>query len=276
MTDIMARPRRIDIGEVMNRTFGAIGPNFVNFFLLSMILAAIPSMIISVGIYVLLPALTDAMEYEAAIFAFLGITMILALLLMVPGYVLIGAVTHGSIVHFNGGRTTFGECLSSGLKYSLALIGLGFATFFGLILWYLLLFIPAILAMVRWAVAGPSLVVEKRGVWEAFKRSNELTRDNRWRVFVLGLLYFAISSLISFSISFVGIMLVGLPTAATTENPFATPDFSTAAAWVMQGVQVIYTSLNAMILAVGQTALYYELCRVKEGTTSEELAKVFD
>ena len=61
MTDLLSKPaRRIDIGEVMNRTFGAIGANFPVYFTLSLLLAGIPGVLIVLGMTVGLPVLIHA------------------------------------------------------------------------------------------------------------------------------------------------------------------------------------------------------------------------
>ena len=162
--------------------------------------------------------------------------MLAAFVATVPAYILMGAITHGAIVHFNGGRASFGECFSSGLRLGFPLLGLAIVSGFGYFLWFLLLLIPAILAALRWAVLVPVLVVERKGIlFDVFTRSGDLTRDNRWRIFLLGLIYIAISLLVSIGVAFVGFMIVGSAgVGGGGDSPFAGPAFGTTAFWAAE------------------------------------------
>jgi hypothetical protein len=99
----------------------------------------------------------------------------------------------------------------------------------------------------------------------AFKRSGDLTRNNRWAIFLLALIWVVISFGIQWAVTFFG-----------TSALLNSADTSIAAGWLLFGFSILYSALNSMILACGQAATYYELRVMKEGATSEELAKVFD
>src|SRR5262249_12791769 len=141
-------------------------------------------------------------------------------------------------------------------------------------LWAMLLIFPAILAATRWAVAPSALVAEKLGVFDAFGRSADLTTDNRWTIFFLVLIYAVISWLLSMAIGFLTSALQGA-TSPFGSDVFANP-MSSSAVWIEYGFQIAYNALGSMILGAGQAALYYELRVIKEGATSNDLAKVFD
>ncbi len=270
----------LDLGVVLNRTFGAIGANFGTFLTLAVLLAAIPTLLITIAytFLVLEPALTnvDPNDPTAGMGSILLGTYGVMFLSVIPASVLTGALTQASLVHFNGGKASIGECISTGLRFMLPLIGLGILTGIGLVLWAMLLLIPAILAATRWAVAPSALVAEKTGVFDAFSRSIELTRDNRWAIFFLVLIYVVISSLMSAAVSFLTSAMQGA-TSPFGSDAFVNPlDFSSPALWVEYGFQIVYGALSAMILGAGQAALYYELRVIKDGVTSDDLAKVFD
>jgi hypothetical protein len=305
MTALEAQPTtaqpqaRLDLGRVVVRTFGAIGANFVTFFLLAILLAAIPNFLIGMGIgYLRVPILSqaDPVTYNLVFSLLVLGTVVLGI---IPTYVLIGALTQGSIVHYNGGKAGFGECLGTGFGFLLPLIGLGILAIIGLFLWLLVVFfpgaivvgiagamfaqtgnfvgggilgivlgvaawIPAVMAVIRWSVAAPSLVVERTGVMGAFKRSGNLTRNNRWAIFFLALIWLVISFGIQWSITF-----IGASTITGAGGAFV-------GAWLLWGFTILYSAINTMILGAGQAALYYELRVLKEGATSEELAKIFE
>jgi hypothetical protein len=297
----IAEPReRLDLGRVVGRTFGAIGGNFITFFLLAILFAAVPSVLMGFALGYFAPILLAQVGYAdyGTVNSLIGVVILL--LTTIPTYILIGALTQGSIVHYNGYRARFAECLGTGFRFFLPLIGLAIVSILGLILWMLpallggvilagfagmifaqmgnyfagsisgiiagiATFIPAVMAVVRWSAAAPALVAERTGVMAAFARSGTLTRNNRWAIFLLALVWTVISVGIQWAITFVGTStLMGLG------GSFALGGL------LLSGFTILYSALNTMILATGQAALYYELRVLKEGATSEELAKVFE
>jgi hypothetical protein len=273
----VTRPSGIELGVVLNRTFSAIGANFGTYIMLAILLAAIPTVLITIGynFLILQPAMMnpDPNDPLAATGPLLLGTYGVAFLSMIPASVLSGALTQASLVHFNGGKASFGECLSTGLRFMLPLIGLGIITAIGLFLWAILLLIPAIFAATRWAVAPAALVAERTGVFGSFQRSIDLTRDNRWAIFFLALIYVVISWLLALAVGFLTSAMQGVASPFGMVNPL---DFNSPAMWVDYGFQIVYGAISSMILGAGQAALYYELRVVKDGVTSDELAKVFD
>ncbi len=280
---------RLEIGDVFYQTFGAIGANFGSFFLLSVLLAALPSLVLNFGWLYLIQALVqsgDVFSYNnLAIFA----PLLIGLILIVPSYILIGALTHGAIVYFNKGRASFGECLATGLRNVLPLIGLGFIAALGYILWGILAVLPSgflgasgvadplivfpvtfvfaiplIMAAIRWSVSAPSLVVEHTGVFGAFRRSGDLTRGNRWMVFWIAVIYVVLTFLIQLGVTFIIGALIGI---------LGDPSLLI---WMSAGTTAVYSALNNMIGGAGSAALYYELRVIKDGATSDQLAKVFE
>ncbi len=62
---------------------------------------------------------------------------------------------------------------------------------------FILLIVPGCILLTIWAVLAPAIVVEKRGVIEAGKRSRELVRDNGWPVFGTVIVAAIITALVS-------------------------------------------------------------------------------
>jgi hypothetical protein len=289
----LAAPARFNFGRTISRTFGAVGGNFVTFLLLALLLSAAPAIAIAVGVDTIAGLLAQGNSSS-----FLAISGLLnfvgALFSMIPAYILVGAITHGTIVHYDGGRASFGECLSTGSKFVLPLTGLGILTLLGLFLWALPIFVfsgiaaggafgfynpflvlfgvfvlavPAVLAIIRWSVAAPALVMEKTGVLGAFRRSGDLTRDNRWAIFFLVLVITLIVGVILLALTFVGaVAMTSLGSAAVIGFGYYT----------MYAANLLFSIIISMLYAAGVAALYYELRTAKEGATSSELAKVFD
>src|SRR5262245_7731485 len=129
MTALAAAPPRLDIGRVVGRTFGAIGGNFWPFIVLAILLAAVPAFLIYIGSgygmqSVVTSYVATGYNYQSLTYLIAAIQLASQLVMMIPIYILVGALTQGSIVFFNGGKASLGECLSTGLRFLLPLIGL--------------------------------------------------------------------------------------------------------------------------------------------------------
>jgi hypothetical protein len=116
---------------------------------------------------------------DSVILIFAGLIVALIGQVIYTGYVvkLVQDVRDGRRDH------TMDELFSAAAPYVSTLILNGFvyavAVFFG----FLALIVPGLILITIWAVVAPSIVVEDKGVFEAFGRSRELVRGNGWRVF---------------------------------------------------------------------------------------------
>lgn len=64
----------------------------------------------------------------------------------------------------------------------LPLIGLAILLGIAVTIGFVLLIVPGVYLMTIWAVAAPALVIERRGIGAAFRRSRELVRGHGWPV----------------------------------------------------------------------------------------------
>jgi hypothetical protein len=108
----------------------------------------------------------------------------------------------------------------------------------------LLLIVPGLYLLTIWSVLIPVIVLERRGVMEAFGRSRELVRGNGWNVF--GVIVLSILVLIAAAIV-IGLLLFWL------EGWFG--------AFVRS---VISNTMTAPFVALALTVLYYRLLQLKE------------
>ena len=257
---------QLDIGRVISRTFATLGANAGVFFLLALLFGGLPAVLVNFAVYQLvLPAVYSSVDNSTYTWMVAVISLGSTFVLLIPTYVLIGALTHGAIVYLNGGRASLADCLGTGVGRSLPLIALGFLSSIGLGFFFLLLIIPGIVVATRWAVAAPSLVTERTGIFESFGRSGELARDNRWRIFWLMVIWLVIGYL--FQIGFTSVVSLLMSSAGS---------FGDATIWIYYVVIAVYSSVTNMIGATGSASLYCELRTIKEGATSDELAKVFE
>lgn len=258
---------QLEIGHVIARTFSAIGANFPTFLLLAVLFAGLPAVLVGyLTQIVVLPTLLASADYTSYAGTIYLVQIGGALLMWLPTYVLIGALTHGSVVYLSGDRASLASCLGTGFGRSLPLLALGLLSALGMFFFLLLLVVPGIMAAVRWSVAAPALVVERTGILESFTRSGDLTRGNRWRIFWL----FVIWAIVGYIFQICVAALFAFSFGAM--NMFG----SAAGVWIYFGITGVSSAISNMLAAAGSASLYSELREIRDGATSEDLAKVFD
>ena len=122
-----------------------------------------------------------------------------------------------------------------------ALLAAGILAVLGIMVGLVLLIVPGLILLTWWSVLVPAVVLERRGVFEAFGRSRELVRGNGWAVFGVIVITLLIGMV-------VGIVL------------------GIAFAWAPEEVgtfvgDVIGGTLTAPFAALAWTLMYYHLRR---------------
>jgi hypothetical protein len=116
------------------------------------------------------------------------------------------------------------------------LIGASILAGLGIGLGLLLLIVPGLVLLTWWAVIAPAIVLERRGVIEAFGRSRELVRGNGWQVFgvVAGVLLIQIvlSAVVTAVVGVVTNNPVGNALASLITNTLVAPVSALAAATI--------------------------------------------
>lgn len=254
--------RQMSIGRVFQRAFSAISLNPVVILTLSLIIGAFPSVIIGylfvqagVGSANPLQPGFSTSRLMSAVFLSSVINMIIAALVQ-------GALTRATVSANEGRRASFGESLSTGLRVILPLIGLSILWAVAVGIGFMLLIVPGIILLMMWAVAVPSLVVERHGVFDAFRRSAELTKGARWKIFGLALVMLVIYWLLSLLVGIVGL---------STYSPMNAAGFTIAN---LVGGLIVGTVFN-MLWGTIQPSLYVELREWKEGASLQNLEEVF-
>jgi hypothetical protein len=109
----------------------------------------------------------------------LGVLVGLAASFLYTGYVV------KLVQDVRDGRRDFsvGELFSHAAPYVGTLILNGVLAGIAIAIGFVLLIIPGLILLTIWAVISPSIVVEDKGVIDAFGRSRELVRGNGWQVF---------------------------------------------------------------------------------------------
>ena len=250
-----APAERFEIARVLARMFGVIGRNFQVFAYLALALSGLPSLgaaLLQRGL-LFLPFGGEAGGFNA-----LGwiVNLVINTLLQ-------AAVIHATVSDLNGRRASLGDCLETALRNVLPLIGIGVATTVAAFLGLLLFVVPGVILALALCVAAPAQVVEDHGVFQALGRSSDLTRNHRWAILLLFIL---------FAVAF------AILRAFAEIPPLALAVASPGAADLVRDLVVtpLLQALGALVGAAGAASIYFELRTIKEGVGAEALAKAFE
>jgi hypothetical protein len=234
----------LNIGGVLARGAGVLSRNLMSFGSLSVLFMLIPfgfGQFMGVG---------SAAVGETSVFAI--VTLIVLWILLY--FLLFATLTHGTICDLRGTPASIRQSLSWGLGLLFPVIGITVIATLGTGLGALLLLVPGLMLMTMWWVAVPAAVVERTGVIESLKRSAELTKGYRWKVFGIIMVIYVGQLALEMVIRL-------LLTAA--------PIFSQVAGFL---VTVAVTAYFAVVTAVA----YHDLRVIKEGVGVQDIARVFD
>ena len=99
---------------------------------------------------------------------------------------------------------TVGELFSHAAPFVGTLVLNGILAGIAIAIGFVLIIVPGLILLTIWAVIAPSIVVEDRGVFEAFGRSRDLVRGHGWQVFGAVVLAFLIVFVVGLVASIVG------------------------------------------------------------------------
>jgi hypothetical protein len=265
------------VGRVISRSISILSRRFVPLFVIAAG-AYLPSFLISLWMRGLLwtSRLPGRTEQAAVV------------ILLVVAYILFSVLGQAMIVHaafqdMRRQRASLGASVKVGLRRFLPLFGitivltmlivLSFALFIGLArlgmpflsvvmpipIFLLLAPIPIVAAVTVCFVTTPACVVEKRGPLGSVRRSAQLTKGHRLRIFGLELLLVGLLVVTGIFISSLGWVLSTLPV------PLAA---------AINGLlwNTVWVAYCAVTIAVA----YHDLRVAKEGVDIEQIASVFD
>ena len=246
--------KHLDIGRVLNNTFGVIIRNPLIFLGLSFLIVALPQALIQLA-----TGMPVANDDAAAMMTMFSSPSLMAasaggwLLFVILSVLLQATFIIATIKDLNGQKVSLGECLGQAIGKLLPLIGLGILMTLGIALGMMLLIIPGVILALMWIVASPVMMAEDRGIIDSLKRSAELTKGSKRWIVLLFVVYIVLT------------MILGL-----FMLPFA---FAGTTAIVLVGL--IINTLSGAIQGTGIAAVYVDLRIVKEGGNTDALADVF-
>jgi hypothetical protein len=207
----------------------------------------------------------------------IGIGLAGGLISIVGNAALQGSVIYASVSDLNGKRVGFGDAIGVGLRYFLPLFCIGLIVsiccFFG----YLIFIVPGVLLGLAWCVAAPAEVVERTGIFGAFSRSADLTRNHRGAIFALVIIFGVAVFVVQMVMNAIGQIAFGLSGSMSGgvgagSLPAGFRNMLTAQSLVAVVMQVAIASFAS----AGLASIYFELRQIKEGVGAEQLAAVFD
>jgi hypothetical protein len=231
------------VGRVLSQTSSILSRHFLTFFAT----AAVAN----------LPALVLFRDAQAAGDPGQGaVVLMLGLLLMLVLTVLSQAVIlYGAFQDMRGRPVNLVESLMIGLRRFFPIIGLAIIMTL-LVGLGMLLIVPGLILLTMWFVGTPVCVVEQRGPWASLRRSAELTKGHRWKIFGLFLVLIVVTALVSPLIDLVLNTIGGKTLALIGE--------------------LIWNGIWGAFYAIAAVVAYHDLRVAKEGVDIEQIAAVFD
>jgi hypothetical protein len=232
------------VGRVLSETGSVLSRHFLTFFSVAAV-ANLPAMLLFKD--------TQATAGAGQIAGILILGVVLSVVLSVLSQ---AVILYGAFQDMRGRPVNLMESLRVGLGRFFPIVGLAIILSVLVGLAMVLLIVPGLILLTMWFVGTPACVVEQRGPWASLRRSAELTKGHRWKIFGLMLVLIVISALIS--------PLVELILSAAGGKTLA---FIGELTW--NGIWGAFYAIAAVVA-------YHDLRVVKEGVDTEQIAAVFD
>jgi hypothetical protein len=244
------------VGHVFSKAWSVFSQNFLTFILVTGI-ASLPSLLFP----------QPAPGTPADPFANVGMGRLLAIFLMIVlGMLSQAIVLYGAFQVMRGRPIDLAESARIGLRRFFPIVGLaiGVPVLCGLASIFFV--IPGMILYVMWFVATPICVVEQLGPFRSMRRSRELTKGHRWKIFGLQLLIVIPALIVGGIIGAVMIASMGgfLAVAAALGTTLG------------QVVNVIWNAIWTAFYAIVIVVTYHDLRVAKEGVDTEQIAAVFE
>jgi hypothetical protein len=253
--------RTVSVGRVFGLGFNTIAHNPVGTIGIALLFGSLPSTLLQVGVREYLPDIVASVGFlGTAVAGLITFVVIMAFALITQG-----ALLRATMAESEGKQASFGELIATGLGVALPLLGLAIVSSFGIMIGFILLFIPGVILYLMWSVAAPAVVAEKLGVFAALGRSRQLTSGARWKILGIQLIILVLYWILA--------VVVGLAAGtAAMSTDYADPTHVGAGLVI---TMVLLGTALTVVWGTVQAALFLELRNWKEGPRTEALAEVF-
>jgi hypothetical protein len=166
-----------------------------------------------------------------------------------------GMVVEAVVDILDGRRDhTVGSLFSSVSPFIGMLIGAGILATLIIVIGFILIIVPGLIALTFLAVVAPAVVIDRPGVTGALRRSRELVSGQAWRVFGVIVVLFLVTAVISGILSAIG--------GSISDDSFA--GYAVA--------DLLVRVLIGPLSAIAATVIYVELRRIKGEPLPQEAA----
>ncbi len=274
--DDMPMSYNLPAGEMMGESISAYFGNFFKYSLLAA-LAVLPLAVWGFFLF------RNVDMYDISGFKSLGyqITAI-GILSSFLQSIAVGAIIYGVFKKKSSQSASFFQCLGVALSKLHRLIGVTIVILIASVLIYLPFLlgafipilgiliiigglIPILMFLTASYLAPAVVVVESKGIFESLKRSFDLTRGNRSKIFAILLVFGVVNKVIDYVISTV----LGGGASPTMESILDQAEMSM---WVNLVITVFFAALGAVAVAL----VYHRIRSKLEGLNDLELAALFD
>tara|TARA_R110000772_G_scaffold56211_13_gene128042 strand:- start:4444 stop:5184 length:741 start_codon:yes stop_codon:yes gene_type:complete len=239
---------KIDIGRVLNNTFGVISRNPVVFLGLSLLIVGLPNAIMQ---YIQGSSATIEGAFASPAIVITGLIGFFVFLFL--SVVLQATLIVATLNDLGNKEINLVACLKQAIGKFLPLLGLGLLFGLGIGLGFLLLIVPGVILYLMWIVAAPVMMAENRGIIDSLKRSAELTSGSKGMIFLLMIIFVVVAAILG-----------GIGGGLSA--------FSVTASVIMA---TVVNTINGALQGAGIASIYVDLRTAKEGTDSSILADVF-
>jgi uncharacterized membrane protein len=222
------------VGGIISRSGALLSRHFLTFFIVAVI-AYSPTLLIA-SMQTTEP-IEPSEALSQALWAFLGVVLLMVLSQLGDAIIL-----HAAFQDMRRRPVSLVESVNVALSRLWPLIGIAFVQGFLILLGMILLIIPGLILYTMWFVGLPACVVERLGPWTSLRRSRELTKGYRWKLFALALL--------------LPIVNAGSSVIASVLTALAGPIVGLTG-------QLIWTGISAALSSVVFTVTYYDLRVIK-------------
>lgn len=265
--------KSFDVGGVVSGTFRALRSNIRPFFILTFFGAGIPMMLFSLwpilfgmesGINFLDPTWAEDIEWES----FLGSFLSLFLVILIFSIFITGAMIQLSVTALNDRPVDFRAAIGTGLRLFFPIFAMFIIYIISVFIGFMVLIIPGVFVWLGWALAMNIRVIEGGSFLGAFSRSWTLSKGYKRWILLMLIIFGVLGAVIG--------LVFQLPVLFFGNSQTAMIEGGTRAYWVANAIGTGFSQMITVALsAVGLTATYLEIRRVKEGVESDKLADIF-
>jgi hypothetical protein len=261
--------RRLSLDETLRRTARVYKTGFLVFSQVSLLTIGLQTVVWSLLLLLLLPAfgIDDPSKFDGQdpqylvdhMWAFYGLSGVFLLESLLVGAIGEGAMIRAVADIYLKRQPNVRTCLRVGVNKACTLLAASFLALVGLMVGFVLLFLPGLYLSVKWFVQKPAIIIEGTGAIASFGRSSELVSMSWCYVFCTATIayFFMMLCQVVWSAVFAG------------GNDAGHTLFSVWGTFIAAVPAVVFMP----VLAIMMTIMYINLRVEKEGLNADRLAR---